>query len=261
MLRQVLMIFLLNSVKYTFEGKIKIDIYKEGNYLLFHIWDSGVGIEEAHLKQFFQPLLIQGILKGDTSMGLNVYLSYKLIKLLGGDITIVSKKNQYTSVMIKLPYNKCDTISINNSISILPNIQQECKSSNEGSQQNDIQKILIVDDNAANIFAISSFLKKMGYCYDSAFNGRQAVECVKKTHYRVIFMDVNMPIMDGLEATKQIRLLNTALQRPKQFIYALTAQMEGSIMEQIDKCGFDGKYSKPVCFKFVESLLLKVCSA
>jgi two-component system sensor histidine kinase/response regulator len=114
-------------------------------------------------------------------------------------------------------------------------------------------RVLLAEDIKLNQILTQKLLARSGYQIDIAENGVQAIEAVKKTDYDVVLMDVQMPEMDGIEATRQIR----ALPGKKKFvtIIALTAQAEGNTQDELKAAGMDDYISKPINFDILFSKL------
>ena len=101
-------------------------------------------------------------------------------------------------------------------------------------------------------------LAKQKVKYDVAYNGQEGVDLVKMNVYDLVFMDINMPVMNGIEAAKQILLFNKENNRPRQFIFAATAQSENTTIKGMNSVGFDSILSKPISCKVIETVLNKV---
>jgi CheY-like chemotaxis protein len=101
--------------------------------------------------------------------------------------------------------------------------------------------ILITDDNAQNLYLARFLLEKEGHEIVEATNGQEAVDAVKKQSYDLILMDIQMPVMDGMQATKHIKNMNQ-----QQKVVALTAKAMSGDKETIMACGFDGYIEKPI---------------
>jgi len=119
---------------------------------------------------------------------------------------------------------------------------------------------LIVDDNAANLFALSSMLKKLQVCHESATNGSEAVRMYKENPCELVLMDLNMPIMNGMEASKEI----TNYARVKGlsvYIVILSAQDEPADKSECLRAGIKSWITKPVNFKELKQLIEKLNNA
>jgi PAS domain S-box-containing protein len=237
-LGQVLSNLLSNAIKFTEEGgvdvKVKFNQLSESDYLLYcEIVDTGIGIQEDKLPYIFE-LFTQATNEttrkfGGTGLGLAI--SKKLIEWLGGNLSVESKLGIGTRFWFEIPIKrgKDDFAEIRNELdqkltfSPLKNFQ-----------------ILIVEDNKMNVFVLERFMKKWEANYMVAENGLEAVEIVKNNHFDLILMDLQMPEMDGIEATKQIREMGY-----KMPIFALTANVFSDVKEKVLESGMNDYISKP----------------
>lgn len=218
LLNQILMNLLSNAEKFTEKGKIGMRVsqiesdFKQAVFE-FEVYDTGIGIEQEEL-----PLIFQDFKQLDNEFkikykgtGLGLTITRKLIELQGGTIDVDSRKGRGTTFTFTLTY-ELSKISIPSTKSpqsdpfAIPVLEQ---------------KILVVEDNEMNRKYLIGLLNKWQLRYDVAFNGKQATEFVQKERYAIILMDIQMPIMDGNEATLFIR--NTQNLNSDVPIIALTA--------------------------------------
>ncbi|KAF0323297.1 hsp90-like protein [Colletotrichum asianum] len=129
------------------------------------------------------------------------------------------------------------------------------QSPNEGDRDPDL--FLLVDDNAINLRILSEYMKKLGHKYTTATDGKQAVEAFRKGEgrYKCIFMDISMPIMDGFEATREIRVFETRKNMPRCQVFALTGLASASAQEEAFASGIDLFLTKPVKLKELSKIL------
>ncbi|EOQ87894.1 PAS domain S-box protein [Leptospira yanagawae serovar Saopaulo str. Sao Paulo = ATCC 700523] len=250
-LRQILINLLGNAVKFTEEGSVRLSITSfplenEKTKLKFSIRDTGIGIPETHKNKIFQSFW-QGESNstrrfGGTGLGLRITKS--LIDLMGGEIEFISEEAKGTEFQFSI-----DCLTVKNAKDMdgdKENLQSEIwEKINQSKLLGITPKILIAEDNAMN----RDLLKRMILKYIpnakilEAENGKDAVQMAKEFQPHLIFMDVQMPEMDGLEASIEIRK-----QKPKQQIpiVALTA---GALYEERKKCfevGMDHFLTKPI---------------
>ena len=121
----------------------------------------------------------------------------------------------------------------------------ETKSNYKSGKFTKTPKVLIVDDHEYNIMIVSTYLENFGYEYDIAISGHEALDLVYRHSYMAILMDIQMPLMDGLETTRHIREIEHTCNREHQPIIALTAHPLSGDRESCDKVGMDGYISKP----------------
>ncbi|KAI8239897.1 hypothetical protein K4K55_001389 [Colletotrichum sp. SAR 10_96] len=129
------------------------------------------------------------------------------------------------------------------------------QSPNESDRDPDL--FLLVDDNAINLRILSEYMKKLGHKYTTAMDGKQAVEAFRKSEgrYKCIFMDISMPVMDGFEATREIRVFETRKNIPRCQVFALTGLASASAQEEAFASGIDLFLTKPVKLKELSKIL------
>ncbi len=203
-LTQILSNLLRNAVKFTEEGYIGISTKEEKVeenriVLQIKIADSGIGIPEDKISQIFESFTqVKGSLTrkyGGTGLGLSIVK--KLVALHNGDITVQSEENNGTVFNVALPYE------ISTESEAPPT--EDYKIKFEGALDNN--RILIVDDNEINLSLAIETLQKFNPSInlEVAYNGKEAIEILSKKEFDLIIMDIQMPVMDGYEATKLIR--------------------------------------------------------
>lgn len=242
-LRQVVANLLGNAVKFTDRGRIDVSIERvgtteAGETIQISVTDTGIGIPKDA-----QSLLFQRFSQVDNSVsrryggtGLGLAISKHLVELMGGRIGVESAPDRGSTFWFTV---------------VLPAAPETAAAPEPESERTG--RVLVVDDNISNLALVAAMLDAVGHKVDTAANGKVAIDRVTETDYDVVLMDVNMPIMDGFEATARIR----AMEDPKSRvpIVALTA---ASTPEEADRCikaGMDGHIGKPVD---VEQLLSTV---
>ncbi|WP_375235684.1 ATP-binding protein [Winogradskyella sp.] len=238
---QILINLLGNAIKFTQDGdiwvKVKHKTVNKNLYnLQFEIKDNGIGISQEKQNQMFESFS-QGSIQinrkyGGTGLGLSIVKG--LIKILNGKISLESQLGKGTSFFFELPLKH-----------IQPKRKKEIPKESkhiENIKALDLENIiiLVVEDNKINQMITKKILTKMGLGCDIVDNGEDAVEMVKNTDYNVVLMDIHMPGISGLEATKRIRDFNKELT-----IFALTAVTLEDKMHEFDEAGFDDIISKP----------------
>jgi len=203
-LSQILNNLLSNALKFTNEGEISINMdYKKHDaasmLIEIQVRDSGIGIKADKLGDVFQPFVQAS---SDTTRkfggtGLGLTICKNLIEMQGGNIRVNSKVNEGTTFTFTIPYEKGDE-------TMLP---QENKNDLNYKDLESI-KILVAEDVELNQFLIKHILESWGCEVTVASNGKEAVEKVRKQHFDLILMDIQMPEMDGITATKIVRNLN-----------------------------------------------------
>lgn len=238
---QILINLLGNAIKFTQDGDIWVKVkHKTDNKnlynLQFEIKDNGIGISQEKQNQMFESFS-QGSIQinrkyGGTGLGLSIVKG--LMKILNGKISLESQLGKGTSFFFELPLKH-----------VQPKRKKEIPNESkhiENIKALDLEniKILVVEDNKINQMITKKILTKMRLGCDIVDNGEDAVEMVKNTDYNVVLMDIHMPGISGLEATKRIRDFNKELT-----IIALTAVTLEDKMHEFDEAGFDDIISKP----------------
>jgi signal transduction histidine kinase len=239
-LKQVLLNLLSNAIKFTPEHKnIYVTIEYKDNRLYFSIKDEGIGIPEDKVEKIFKPFTQADDSTtrkfGGTGLGLSI--SYEIVKLLGGELKVKSEENKGSEFYFDIPVEVVEHKSEEHTVSTHPL---------RG-------KVLVVEDNRANQLFIQVLLKKLHLDYKIANNGQEAVDIFKKEKFDLILMDENMPIMSGIEATKEIR----KIQKEHIPIVAVTANALPEDKERFKEAGFDEYISKPVDITLLISIMNK----
>lgn len=236
---QILINLIGNAIKFTKDGDIWVRVYKINQIhdvytLRFEIEDNGIGItkeKQEHMFESFSQGSIQINRKyGGTGLGLSIVKG--LIEILKGKIYLKSELGKGTTFFFEIPLTySADKIVTEEKPKHFKNIE-EVELSNI--------KILVVEDNKINQMITKKILNKMNLYCDVVDNGEEAVERVKVERYDVVLMDIHMPGISGLEATKIIRTFDKDLT-----IFALTAVTIDDKMHEFEEAGFDDIISKP----------------
>lgn len=233
-LRQVLNNLLSNALKFTSSGYIKLEVIRDNNDFKIIIKDSGIGISKENIRNIFNSFTQADdtITRRFGGTGLGLAISKHIIQLLDGTIICESEEGIGTTFTINL---KLDVVNLKDMT------QVQIKNHDEILSQLQGLNILCVDDNEMNRKVFSMILNKYNLKCDMADNGVKAVELAIKNEYDIIFMDIQMPIMDGIEASKEILSFHQ-----NAYIIALTAN---AFTEDKQKClevGMKDFITKPV---------------
>jgi two-component system, sensor histidine kinase len=242
--KQVLSNLINNAIKFTSSNKnlnINIDLVNETNNkqsILFSVKDEGIGIaldKQSKIFEAFTQADNSTTRKfGGTGLGLNI--SASIVKLLGGKLELESKENIGSNFFFQLDFEKCRS----NEQKELKELKIHIKNDELNHSIQDLN-ILVVDDNQINLLLISEVLKKLNIKFVLAQNGQIAIEKCKNEEFDIILMDINMPIMNGIEATNILKN-EYKIQTP---IIALTANSLEGDREDFIKNGMDDYLSKP----------------
>ncbi|WP_417290256.1 ATP-binding protein [Corallibacter sp.] len=235
---QILINLVGNSIKFTKDGDIWVRAYKlekkDDIYTVrFEIEDNGIGISQEKQKLLFESFS-QGSIQinrkyGGTGLGLSIVKG--LIEILKGKIYLESELGKGSKFIFEIPLKYSEEVEKQKK-------EEYFKDINELELSN--IKILVVEDNKINQMITKKILNKMKLYCEVVDNGEEAVDMVKTQNYDVILMDIHMPGISGLEATKIIRTFNKEIT-----IFALTAVTLEDKMQEFDEAGFDDIISKP----------------
>jgi signal transduction histidine kinase len=247
-IRQVLLNLLSNAVKFTQNGAVCLDASLEPatRRVKFTVTDSGIGIDPEQSRQLFQPFTqldsSDNRRFGGTGLGLSI--SKRLVELMGGQIGMESERGTGSKFWFCVPFEEAALEQIPSTSTALPTLKM-------GPLQSDA-RILVVEDNLVNQKVALKLLEKLGYPAEAVDNGQKAVKSILTARYTLVLMDCQMPVMDGFEATRQVRSLETGRRTP---IVALTAGALHSDEEMCLQSGMDGFVTKPVDLRKLTSVL------
>ncbi len=251
-IRQVLMNLLGNALKFTKEGHIHLTIShspcsegKDHLDLHFHIDDTGLGIPADELDDIFSPFA-QGrhVRHSGTGTGLGLTICRQMARLMGGDITVTSTPGRGSLFRFTIRTQQVQE-------SRRPS---ERAPSETGRPPREDLRILVVDDNATNRLFLRRLLSSSGYDVICAADGKEAIRRFHNDHPHLILMDLKMPVMDGIEATKRIKATPEGASAP---IIALTACSFDSDRQKALEAGCDDFLGKPFQKTVLFSLMEK----
>jgi len=258
-LRQVLLNLCDNAVKFTPKGQVIVRVtgtptVDDAFELTVAVMDTGIGIAAQ-----FQSVIFDVFNQADTSMtrkyggsGLGLTICMKLAALMGGRITLVSEIGQGTAFTLRLPLSVPKSVPKETAMpagaSFLPPAPQRLGMPSA-------MNVLLVEDNLVNQILCSTILKKRGHTVVVANHGQEALDLLDTQAWDVILMDMQMPVMDGLEATRAIRARELPGQRTP--ICAMTANAMETDRQLCLAAGMDNYLSKPFKFAELQAILEK----
>ena len=250
-LRQILFNLVGNAVKFTSEGGVTISVKRESatdaeQVLVFMVQDTGIGIPEDKQKLLFgdfQQVDASTTRKfGGTGLGLAI--SKRLVERMGGAISVVSSEGRGATFTFTITL-KTSTVEysrkLRNDRTSLEVFRERVE-----NRLNDPANILIVEDNMINQLVFKKILEKLGFTADTATNGVQALLMMERRSYHLIFMDVQMPEMDGFETTRRIREKFSGTSGAEVPVIAITANAMSADREACRCAGMDDFVAKPV---------------
>ena len=241
-LKQVLVNLLSNAVKFTPAGGlagIRVNTGAEKTDICFEVWDTGVGIRPENQDRLFEPFvqLEDALNRDNPGIGLGLSLVGQLVNLHGGRIRLDSEVGKGSRFMVILPiqgiYRETDSHSKQDVLDDGPGPDDPVAN----------RRILLAEDNEFNQDTISTFLEARGYHISIAKDGLEAVRLATASPPDLIIMDVQMPFMDGIEATRRLRVEPATENIP---IIALTALAMPGDREKCLEAGMNEYYSKPI---------------
>ncbi|MEA5519892.1 PAS domain S-box protein [Limnoraphis robusta] len=238
-LRQILINLLSNAIKFTKKGNITLRVqtqeFQQSNTLMFEVEDTGVGIAPEELNTIFDAFVqAQAGKRSVSGTGLGLTISRKLLELMGGEITVKSKIEQGSTFSFSLP------VRLTDGVDLTPEQSDRLVIGLVPGQPH--HRILVVDDRSENRLLMVRLLSKLGLEVREASNGQEAVQLWKEWLPDLTWMDIRMPVLDGYEATKQIRAME---QGKTSIIIALTAQASQSDRTLALAAGCNDYISKP----------------
>ena len=246
-LRQILINLLGNALKFTNEGQISLYIYNLNNKLFFEVKDTGIGIDITNQEKIFKPfeqVKLNNYTQQGTGLGLAI--TKELISLLGGTIYVKSQINKGSEFYFSINYEKVNMAELT--------LKSQAKEIIGIKKFQDEKTILVVDDIKENRDLIVQLLAFYGFKTLQASSGFEALKLFEKEKIDLIFMDILMEDLDGLETTKIIRKKQNNSNIP---IIALSANVFEEDIKQAIKAGANDFLPKPVEEKDILSMLKK----
>ena len=242
-LRQVLSNLASNAVKFTPEGRIRLSVEATPEGLSFTLADTGIGIAPERIAALFEKFV-----QADSSTtrrfggtGLGLAISRELVERMGGTLRMDSAPGKGSTFSFRLPFVRADAADY----------------LDPAPGEGDIRslRILAAEDNATNQFILRALLEPAGVDLHTVANGREAVDAFHADDFDLILMDVQMPVMNGIEATRAIRERENTHSLSPTPILALSANVMSHQVAEYAQAGMDGVVAKPVdAGKLIEAI-------
>lgn len=252
-LQQVLSNLVGNAIKFTNAGRIEIEAHPmpalrpDTCRVLFSITDTGIGISDEVMRKLFSPFTqAEGSYKRQfQGAGLGLVISKRLVALMGGVMAVESEEGAGSTFYVSIPFT----------------IPGPTASTQQASQKivnsNSLKALLAEDDETSRLVA-QKYLEKIGYYVFSVNDGEQAIAKLQEDIFDIVFMDIQMPILDGIEATKAIRNGTAGNNNKNVLIIAMTAYAMSGDKEKFLQAGMNDYISKPVDMEKLQALLMRV---
>jgi PAS domain S-box-containing protein len=239
--RQIVTNLVGNAVKFTERGRIVLRILPEAEGFRLEVADTGPGIPQTMLGRIFDPFdqLDPSNTRRHGGSGLGLAICRDLARLMGGEITVSSVEGEGSTFTVRLPLAPTQTAPTDQPAGA----GHGALAASPGGRP---LRILAAEDNPMNQLVLSTLLGALGVSPVIVGDGAEAVEAWRRSPWDLILMDVQMPVMDGLDATRAIRAAERAEGRAPTPIIALTANAMQHQMEDYRACGMDATVSKPV---------------
>ena len=239
-LSQLMINLVTNAIKFTEKGSIRFGYEMRENELYFYVADTGCGIPKDKQQNIFGRFVKLNSFAQGTGLGLSICKT--LMDHMGGRIGVESEEGKGSTFWFTLPYK--------------PAVKEDKKQMPKDIQPVSIERnkltILVAEDNASNYKLFESILK-YDYHLIHAWDGMEAVEMFRKHNPQIVLMDINMPVMDGYEATREIRKYSAKIP-----IIAVTAFAYASDEQKVMESGFDGYMPKPINAKLLKAQLVDI---
>lgn len=242
-LRQVLINLVTNAIKHASGGNVRISVTADGAFLRFEVADDGSGIPQAEQSKLFHEYSQISTAKEPAASGhgLGLTISERIVDLLGGRIGFSSLAGVGTRFWFTIPQHSTGK-SIASARTRIGQPDEQAPPPNREALRG--LRVLLAEDSRANRVVGAAMLAKYGLVVDTVRDGREAVAGVRRSHYDFVLMDLDMPEMDGIEATAQIRAL--VGERGKIPIIAVTAHVIEGTRAACLASGMDDFISKPI---------------
>jgi CheY-like chemotaxis protein len=252
-LRQILDNLVGNALKFTQAGSVILDALvlprstQTHRHVLFSIVDTGIGIPDHKLSRIFKPFaqVAEGFTRSYQGAGLGLSIVKHLVDLMGGTTSVCSEENVGTSVCVSLPFI------------LIPETKSRQLRIRSMAARNDLGfRVLLADDDPISLFAITRQLEQLGCQATTASNGEEVLDILREHDFDALFMDIQMPVMDGLQAARIIRTKGAYKARASMPIVAITGHDQQENQQEFKDAGIDLHITKPVHLESIAEAFL-----
>ncbi len=256
-LTQVLLNLISNAIKFTRDGQVSVEYElinetKKTRTVEIRVADTGVGISDKDLERIFDDFvtLNASYARDVGGTGLGLAIVKRIVRAMGGEVGAESVENEGSIFWVRIPYRRVSGVRAQR---LAPSTPDQKIATPEPSINLQGMRALAVDDSILNCQITTDMLESMGLEVRLAHNGQEAVDACRDQAFDVIFMDISMPVMDGIEATRRIRSGEDAGDLNRQTpIYALTAHALPNELAEFNDAGMTGVITKPLSFAHLD---------
>jgi CheY-like chemotaxis protein/two-component sensor histidine kinase len=252
-LRQILFNLVGNAIKFTGDGRVDIEISFSPNsasriYMHIVVSDTGIGIADEQINDVFESFVQaeEKYARRFQGVGLGLSIVRRLVRLMQGELAIDNGGKHGTTIYLSLPFT----------ISEKPYYEVMQAGEAQAGKQIHSAKILLAEDEKISSFAATKMLEQCGHSVTCAKNGLEVIQLLSAEHFDLIFMDIQMPLMDGIEATKKIRYSKDLGRKSEIPIIAMTAYSMIGDREKFLAAGMNDYVAKPISMKEINRVLL-----
>jgi signal transduction histidine kinase/DNA-binding response OmpR family regulator len=255
-LRQILINLLANAVKFTEQGSVELRVAREDGRIHFSVRDSGIGMDQAALARLFKPFsqADDSVTRKFGGTGLGLMIAKDLIDAMGGELEVESAPQVGSCFWFWIPLKAAAVASPGpttaapgggNTGAVLPALAELIPG-----------RVLLVDDNRVNQQLAAAMLERLGLAFDLADNGGDCLQHLAQADYALVLMDMEMPEMDGVTATRRIR--ESEAEGRHLPIIAMTANALQEDRERCFAAGMDGYIPKPISLESLRNELYRL---
>lgn len=265
-MRQILLNIVGNAIKFTRKGSVSISVHVDleqnlptassSSRLSLRVEDTGIGMSAEHCARVFQPFTQADVSTtrrfGGTGLGLAI--SRRLVEAMNGSIHLSSRENEGTVVSIALPVVIGDTAAL----AAQPVLASDLPMEDQPRPASGL-RVLVAEDNEVNRLLLLTGLERLGHQVRGVENGQQALGALQAEHFDLVVMDLQMPVMDGADATRAIRQLPPPLASLP--VIALSADLLDEMRTRHREAGFSAFLTKPVHWRQLSEMVLQLTAA
>ncbi len=263
-LRQILVNLIGNALKFTAAGEIRLHVATGPGVLRFEVRDTGIGISKERIGSIFSAFeqVDASTTRRFGGTGLGLTICRRLVELMGGEIGVESAAGVGSVFRFAIPFRPSSKDGVSEWDSAESARRKRAIPAGDAAPSAvaaephvSAAKILLVEDNLVNRRVTIEILARAGFGADTAENGEEALHVLESARYDLVLMDIQMPVMDGFEATRRIREQEAASGEPRTPVIAMTAHALAGYREKCLSAGMDDYLTKPVSRKELEAVL------